>query len=80
MNMPNLHMARAVKRADPISPSRCPHCGGKLELSDNSASFKARYRYALGCKDKDCEIVFAPSIRAAVKLWNDTCQQPAKLV
>lgn len=75
-------MERAVRLARragvETNPAKCPSCGGKIELN-HEISFKRQYQYSIGCIDHDCSWVFAPTVKAAIVLWNETCAELPKL-
>lgn len=73
-------LAAAFKRAGglPKEFCRCPECKGPAVLDDCAPVMKPRYRYSITCKEHDCVMVMASSVRKALALWREehTTQTP----
>ncbi len=60
-----------LQKAGGLEPKfrKCPKCHGPAQLGDNSPGLKPKYRYSVICKNKDCVVVMAPTVKAALDLW-----------
>lgn len=64
-------LRKLVAKAGGVQSNKCPQCGGRVVLSDEIEFLTIPHRYCIKCKDNDCEAVYAPSVKKAVKLWNE---------